>query len=52
MGSAHYAERDTFYWLQLLERSLSCPAISDYIFFEEWTPEQILEKAQSYKPLI
>lgn len=41
-------------WIEALERNTGCLDISDYIFWnnEDLTPEQILEKALSYKPIV
>ncbi len=38
--------------LELLERNLLDPEISNYIFFEDNTPEEVVEKALAYKPII
>ncbi|KOX30880.1 hypothetical protein [Streptomyces sp. NRRL F-6491] len=40
--------------LATLERGLSCPHISDYIFWDldpELTPEKVVERAMAYKPI-
>ena len=38
--------------LELLERNILNPEVSNYIFFEDNTPEEVVEKALAYKPLI
>ena len=38
--------------LELLERNILDPEVSNYIFFEDNTPEEVVEKALAYKPLI
>jgi len=47
------SEEEVDQWLELLERNVPHPEVSDLIFYpeEESTPEQIVEKALSYKPL-
>ncbi|MFB6629091.1 e9imm peptide [Streptomyces sp. NPDC056362] len=40
--------------LGTLERGLSCPHISDYIFWDhdpKLTPERVVDKAMAYKPI-
>ncbi|AJF69690.1 hypothetical protein SVTN_11745 [Streptomyces vietnamensis] len=40
--------------LATLERGLSCPHISDYIFWElapDLTPEKVVDRAMTYKPI-
>lgn len=41
-------------WLTLLEQNVPDPEVSDLIFHsdENLTPEEIVEKALSYKPII
>lgn len=41
------ADRD----IMLLEKGVLDPNISDYIFWDELTPEEIADKALSYKPI-
>lgn len=40
-------------WMDILEENVPHPEISDLIFYpdEEMTPEEIVEKALSYKPI-
>ena len=35
-----------------LENNVVCPNISDLIFFDEKTPEEIVEQILAYKPII
>lgn len=37
--------------LELLEKNVLDPEISDYIFYTSLTAEQIVDKALAYKPL-
>lgn len=37
--------------LELLKKNVPDPRISNYIFYDELTPEQIVDKALSYKPI-
>lgn len=41
-------------WIDILIKNTKCPEISNYIFWskEELTPEQIIEKALSYRPIL
>lgn len=38
--------------LKLLEENVLDPRISSYIYYEENTPEEVVDKALSYKPII
>ncbi|MBE6875583.1 MAG: hypothetical protein E7496_02475 [Ruminococcus sp.] len=38
--------------LEKLENGVMNPNISDYIFWDELTPEEIADKALSYKPIL
>ena len=37
--------------IEKLEQGVLAPQISDYIFWDEMSPEEIAEKALSYKPI-
>jgi len=37
--------------LELLKKNVPDPRVSNYIFYDELTPEQIVDKALSYKPI-
>ena len=41
------ADRD----IKLLEKGVLDPYISDYIFYDDLTPEEIADKALAYKPI-
>ncbi|BDI29977.1 hypothetical protein CCAX7_20280 [Capsulimonas corticalis] len=51
IASADYDDAQTLYWLDLLNRNLSHPAISDVIFREGNTTEEALDKMQTHKPI-
>ena len=38
--------------LKLLEENVLDPRVSSYIYYEENTPEEVVDKALSYKPII
>ena len=38
--------------LEVLEKNVIDPQVSDYIFYEENTPEEVIDKALAYKPII
>ncbi|MER5203803.1 e9imm peptide [Streptomyces sp. NPDC002825] len=47
-------EEESSQILEALEQGLSCPHISDYIFWDpdpELTPEKVIDKAMAYKPI-
>ena len=35
-----------------LKRGVTDPHITDYIFFDDLTPEEVADKALSYKPIM
>ncbi len=37
--------------LDVLKRNVPDPEVSDLIYYDELTPEQIVDKALSYKPI-
>lgn len=47
----HHTESETIQLVQTLESGVTDPRISDYIFYDELTPEEIADKALSYKPI-
>lgn len=51
VASADYLESETTWWLELLNRNLPHPAIFDLIYYEDLEPEEILDKALSYKSI-
>lgn len=38
--------------IELLEENVIDPEVSNYIFYEENTPEEVVDKALAYKPII
>ena len=38
--------------LELLEKNVLDPQVSNYIFYEENTPEEVVDKALAYKPIL
>lgn len=45
------SEEDRRRLLEVIERNLIHPRVSDLIFYENLTPEEVVEKALSYKPI-
>jgi hypothetical protein len=37
--------------IEVLKKNVPDPRVSNYIFYAEMTPEQIVDKALSYKPI-
>lgn len=37
--------------IDLLEKNVICPYITDYIYYDEKTPEEIIDTALNYKPI-
>lgn len=46
-----YPEKESDDLLDELKNGVIDPNISDYIYYDELTPEQIADKALSYKPI-
>ncbi|CAM5526531.1 hypothetical protein STANM337S_04107 [Streptomyces tanashiensis] len=47
------SEEESSQILATLEQGLSCPHISDYVFWDpdpELTPEKVIDRAMAYKP--
>lgn len=44
-------EREQDNLIRLLENNVLDPEVSDYIFYEENTAEQVVDKALAYKPI-
>lgn len=38
--------------IDVLEKNVIDPEVTNYIFYEENTPEEVVEKALAYKPII
>lgn len=47
----HYSEQEIEDMMIELEKGVIDPNISDYIFWDDLTPEEIADKALSYKPI-
>ncbi len=45
------SEEDIDRLIEKLERGTIDPRVSDYIFWSEMTPEEIVDKALKYKPI-
>ena len=38
--------------IKLLEKNVVDPEVTNYIFYEENTPEEVVDKALAYKPIL
>lgn len=45
------SEKEIDEMIELLERNVSDPEVTNYIFYEENTPEEVVDKALAYKPI-
>ena len=45
------SEKEIDEMIELLERNVSNPEVTNYIFYEENTPEEVVDKALAYKPI-
>ncbi len=45
-------EEDQDHLLELLEQNVADPNVSRYIFYEENTAEEVVDKALAYKPIL
>jgi hypothetical protein len=47
------SEEEIDKWIEIVENETGCPEVSDYIYWDKGnlSPEQIVEKALSYKPM-
>lgn len=45
-------EKEIDEMIELLEENVIDPEVSNYIFYEENTPEEVVDKALAYKPII
>lgn len=51
--SAEGSEVERHFWLNLLDANLVHPGVSDLIYWSDFeTPEEVLEEARKYKPLL
>ena len=46
------SEKEIDEMIELLERNVTDPEVTNYIFYEENTPEEVVDKALAYKPII
>ncbi len=47
----HYTEEQIDQFLEELQNGVLDPNISDYIFWDDLTPEEIADKALAYRPI-
>ena len=45
------SEKEIDEMIELLERNVSDPEVTNYIFYKENTPEEVVDKALAYKPI-
>ena len=45
-------EKEIDEMIELLEKNITDPEVTNYIFYEENTPEEVVDKALAYKPII
>lgn len=46
------SEKEIDEMIKLLEQNVIDPEVTNYIFYEENTPEEVVDKALVYKPII
>ena len=46
------SEKEIDKMIELLEQNVTDPEVTDYIFYEENTPEEVVDKALAYRPII
>ena len=46
------SEKEIDEMIELLEKNVTDPEVTNYIFYEENTPEEVVDKALAYKPII
>lgn len=46
------SEKEIDEMIELLEKNVIDPEVTNYIFYEENTPEEVVDKALAYKPII
>lgn len=52
ISSARITEKEEKYLLKELKRAFPCADITDLIFWDDKTPEEVIEAARSCKPII
>ena len=45
-------EKEIDEMIKLLKKNVIDPEVTNYIFYEENTPEEVVDKALAYKPII
>jgi len=51
IAAADGTEKELDEMLELLKKNVPDPRVSNYIFYDELSPEAIMEKALAYKPI-
>jgi len=51
IATAQGTEEELDKMLELLKKNVPDPRVSNYIFYDELTPEQIVDKALAYRPI-
>lgn len=46
------SEKEIDKMIELLEQNVTDPEVTNYIFYEENTPEEVVDKALAYRPII
>lgn len=46
------SEKEIDEMIELLEKNVTDPEVTNYIFYEENTPEEVVDKTLAYKPII
>ena len=46
------SEKEIDEMIELVEKNVTDPEVTNYIFYEENTPEEVVDKALAYKPII
>ena len=46
------SEKEIDEMIELLDQNVTDPEVTNYIFYEENTPEEVVDKALAYKPII
>ena len=46
------SEKEIDEMIELLEKNVTDPEVTNYIFYEENTTEEVVDKALAYKPII
>ena len=45
------SEKEIDKMIELLEQNVTDPEVTNYIFYEENTPEEVVDKALAYRPI-